>query len=423
MKSTKILSLPLVLLLGLVLYACNSLMPEPEKQSANEIVYEKFKDWYLWYEQIPELDPNSFDSLDELVDSLKIPEDRWSIATSLTRIKKLLEGGKYTGFGGGFVIDSDKKIRVSHVYKNSPLGREGVDRAWELVEADGFNSSQVDEINNVLSDRENVNFSFLDTAGILHSFSATREEITMNTVLYSSVIEKEGSKIGYIVFDGFLETSGKELDSVFNYFFDENVNELIVDFRYNGGGLNVIAYKLIGIIGGDKVKGQVISHLRHNKKHTKNDSSQKSDHEGVKLSLERVFFITTEGTASASELVINSLVSYMDVTMVGTKTHGKPVGMYVFEDKEHDLAILPICFKTTNVNGYGDYMNGLETDIHASDDLTHGWGNMEENMLKTTLSAILSPAVAISSATPKSASVDFSRQMEYKGFYKLVGAY
>ena len=80
--------------------------------------------------------------------------------------------------------------------------------------------------------------------------------------------------------------------------------------------------------------------------------------------------------------------------IVGRATHGKPVGMYIFEVEKLDLAILPICFKTTNKDGNGDYFNGLQPTLEVADDITRQWGDTEEGMLKATIACIANPALA-----------------------------
>lgn len=112
----------------------------------------------------------------------------------------------------------------------------------------------------------------------------------------------------------------------------------------------------------------------------------------------------------------------MDVTLVGTQTHGKPVGMYVLSVEEIDLAILPICFKNVNHDGYGEYYDGFPVDFQAFDDLSKNWGDPEEEMLKTTLSLILAPNTVISSNL-KSLPVQQQHLFPYKGINQIINAY
>src|SRR5690554_1398328 len=98
--------------------------------------------------------------------------------------------------------------------------------------------------------------------------------------------------------------------------------------------------------------------------------SQKSN----SLDLSRVVFITTGNSASASELLINGLFPYMEVTLVGQDTYGKPVGMYIFTSESFDWAFVPICFKILNANNEGDYYDGIPVDIPANDGVSYPFG-------------------------------------------------
>jgi carboxyl-terminal processing protease len=420
------ISLPAIIVTILILLffnSCSWLFPETKEKTANAYIYETFQDWYLWYDQIPKIDPDGIATQEALIDSIKSPLDRWSFSESLTTVENLFNSGSYTGFGGGMILDENNRIRITLVYANSPFGRAGVQRGWEVKTVNGYNADELDSVNSILSKKQTITFEFADQNGTTSTATLTREAISMNTVLYSNIYTIEQNKVGYFVFDSFLETSEAELDSVFSRFKRENVNDLIVDLRYNGGGLNDIAYKLIGMIGGSKVKNQIITNLKNNNKHSDKNSSKKSDWTGVSLELSRVFFITTNGTASASELIINSLSPYMDVYLIGSHTHGKPVGMYIFQVKSLDLAILPISFKTTNSQGYGDYFDGLPVIIDEVDDIDHNWGDTNEAMLKTTLNAISQPAITYVPSTLKSTKASLMKPIGYKGINQLIGSY
>lgn len=419
----KLIATAIILLAIALLFfsSCNKSDPEPE-YSANEYIYEAFNEWYLWYDEIPELDPNDFDDYQSLIDAISVEQDRWSFAGSYTEIMKLFESGEYKGFGGGFIIDFDQQLKITHVYNNSPMGRNGVERGWVVESINNYTIDDLDKINEALSSDDPVDFVFTDHNMQNQSFTIQKESFQMNTVLHSEVFDYETNKIGYLVFDSFVEISEDELKEAFTNFNAQNITDLIVDLRYNGGGLNDIADLLIGMIGGDKVAGQMISEMVHNDKKSENDNVTVSDYDGVSLSIDKVYFLTTSGTASASELVINNLEPFMEVKLVGSNTHGKPVGMYVLSVEEIDLAILPISFKMTNSDGFGEYYNGLPVDINEYDDLAYNWGNPEEAMLKAAINDIVNPLATIASKL-KSAKAKQQKLFEYKGFNQLINAY
>lgn len=409
-------------LLLLTFLSCNS-FPETEKEStANDYVYEAFKEWYLWYDQLPELDPNSFDNYNSLIDTLKVDADRWSFAASYTSVMNLFEKGEYKGFGAGFILDHDNEIKISHVYKNSPMGKMGVQRAWRVISVNGFTVDQLDEVNKALASSNPVDFVLADHNLNTQQFTVQKEAFIMNTVLYSNIIEQQGKKIGYLVFDSFVEASKNELEPVFAHFRNEKITDLIVDVRYNGGGVVDIADMMIGMIGGSKVKGQVISSLMHNDKKNDLNKATISKYDSITIEIDKVYFITTSGTASASELLINSLSPFIDVKLIGSNTHGKPVGMYVLSVKDIDLAILPISFKNVNYLGFGDYFNGLPVNIVEIDDLDHNWGNLEEAMLATAVNDILNPVLTVSSFY-KSGLVNQQHMLPYKGINQIINAW
>jgi hypothetical protein len=123
------------------------------------------------------------------------------------------------------------------------------------------------------------------------------------------------------------------------------------------------------------------------------------------LSFSRIFFIGTESTASASELIISGVEPYLtENILAGSTTHGKPVGMYAYPFINYDYVVLPVTFQYTNADDEGDFYNGLAPDLDAKDDLAHDFGNPEEESLKAVLDYIsngeASPAQVKSTQRP-----------------------
>ena len=118
---------------------------------------------------------------------------------------------------------------------------------------------------------------------------------------------------------------------------------------------------------------------------------------GSPLGLSRVVFITTRSSASASEVVINSLKPYITVSLVGDTTHGKPVGMnlwgYPFptqsnQNPNYTYVFAPITFEYVNSLDQGGFYDGMVPDVKASDDITHDWGDINETSLAAALSVL-----------------------------------
>ena len=214
----------------------------------------------------------------------------------------------------------------------------------------------------------------------------SKKNIKVLSVLEHKIINKNGKKIGYLLFDRFIEPSMKELYDAFGYFKKEGIDELIVDLRYNGGGLVSVANRLVSLIRREDDK-KLLFTLRFNDKNRQRDSTYYLRAVDNSLSgIRRVYFLTTKSTCSASEAVINGLKPYVDdVVIIGSKTCGKPVGMVGGEFC--GKYIIPIEFEILNTLGDGRYFNGISptSSCRTIDDLSHNLGEPNEAMLKQAL--------------------------------------
>ena len=196
-------------------------------------------------------------------------------------------------------------------------------------------------------------------------------------------------KIGYFAFNSFLGDTTEiynEFSRIFNRFALNGVNDVIVDLRYNGGGYVTVQEKLANWLVPSSANGQLMMKQQFNDKYTQYNADDTFGKLGG-LNLSRIFFIVSNSTASASELLINNLRPYMDVQLIGPgKTYGKPVGF--FPIPVGDWYIFPVSFRTTNKNGEGDYFNGIAVNSQVADGLDKDWGNVEENCLKTAVGFI-----------------------------------
>ncbi len=381
-----------LLTLLIVLIAFTSCNDEAElKVDVNKEVYNLMKDWYYWYEKLPAIDPNSYADPVALVKAIRFdPPDRWSYVTTKQEHEAYYEQAAYIGFGFGAAFTDDGKLIITFVFKSSPLYANGIGRGWEIVSIDGQTPTP-DNYNSLIGVTEigvTKTFIFKSPSGqtVQHTFS--KAEIEMNTVLMDSIYTFNGKKVGYFVLQGFVEKTAQELEALFQEFKSEGVNELICDLRYNGGGL-VSGSQLLGslLYKVNDSDSTIFGNYVHNNKHTDDDTTIYFKYNNSSIVIPQVVFITTSSTASASELVINALKPYMDVILVGSKTHGKPVGMYSFEftDPSIDWLIVPVCFSIRNANNQGDYFDGIPVDIEADDDVLTPFGDVDESSLHSAL--------------------------------------
>jgi carboxyl-terminal processing protease len=348
--------------------------------------------YYLWYDHVPAVDITTFNTPQDLLDSLMYkPLDRFSYLASKSEQQQYFEEGQYVGIGFSYRLDSSLNYRVAFVYKNSPLTAEGVQRGWKIKTINGVQPNPSIGLSSLLGKDEvgvTNTIVFADSSGTEHSVTVSKENIKMNTVLDSRILVAGGRKVGYIAFQGFIAPSVAEFDSAFADFAGSKINDLIIDLRYNGGGRVDVAIKMASAIAGDIASGKVFVRFENNDKHSDQDTSMNFESSDFNFGLNRVFFITSKATASASELLINGFKPYMTVFAVGDRTYGKPVGMYSFPFTDYDWVLVPICFRTTNANHEGNYFDGIPVNAQVPDDLDHQLGSSQEACLASALNYI-----------------------------------
>ena len=202
------------------------------------------------------------------------------------------------------------------------------------------------------------------------------------------VFDAGGRKVGYLFFRNFVRPSIAALDQAFAALETAGVDELILDLRYNGGGLVDVAVHLASLIGGPGLRDQVFADSRHNDRNRRLNQTRRFGGASASLRLERLVVIATRASASASELLINGLTPFLPVVVVGNRTYGKPVGQYGLPFCDKVLA--PVAFSMVNARGEGDYFDGLPADCVAADDIGHELGSAEEGSLAVALDFVAS---------------------------------
>jgi len=421
MKITiKLISFSILLLSFLLVSSCDD--DTNWDLSANKQLLSVMKEYYLWYNQLPTVNASAYENPQELMEVLRVnPPDKWSYVTTKEEYESYFNSGTYYGFGFGNAFDSEGKLWIIYAFRSSPLRAKGIGRGWQISSVDGV-APTVDNYSSLMgANKEGLSktIGFISPEGASVTYTFSKAEISMNTVLLDSVYSIDSKKIGYLVLNSFIEPTYTELDNSFAKFKSEGVSDLVVDLRYNGGGSVDVSKYLASYIGGGKANEGVYATYTHNDKHPEFNNSIYFESFGNTLSIDKVVFITTSGTASASELVINGLKPYMTVALVGSKTHGKPVGMYVFEYKEIDWVFVPICFSLKNANGVGDYYDGLAVDVEASDDYTSPFGDVNEDSFSASLTYLgVSPVKRI-----KTQKAMPSKMITGKGLYEEIGAW
>lgn len=363
-------------------------------QRAGDFLHLVMKEWYFWYKQMPQVKASDYPDPYYLLEALRYrPVDRWSNVTDYNEFHAYYSGS-FAGHGFTIGLDNSDKARIAMIYRQSPLYAEGVRRGWIVESVNGVNIAQllasgdIAGYNTVMGPRKpNItnNFKFITPAGDTLSITSTKAEFTVNSVLEYDILNLASGKTGYLAFESFIETSYKELEDAFTLFVENDISQLILDLRYNSGGLLDVAVNLASYIAGNDESGKIFISVIHNDKQTRENGTIPFKTTGYSLNISKLAVITTRSTASASENVINGLTPYVEVKCFGDKTSGKPVGMYAFEDPKKLFVFLPITFQLLNANGYGDYFGGIEPYQYITDDITHDFGDPEELSLKAAI--------------------------------------
>ena len=302
--------------------------------SQNLWVRDQLNDIYLWYQFLPSVNAASFPSPEAYLDAVRYRpiDNTYSYITSAAASTALYGESQYIGFGFSTQIAGDT-MRILQVFPDSPASEAGLGRGDRITQVNGRAVSSMiadGSIGNAFGAGDigvASDVVFQTRAGAAGQARLVKRVVTIPTVSLTRAFDVDGRRVGYLFFRNFVTPSYAALDEAFAALRDAGVNELVLDLRYNGGGLVDVAVHLSSLIGGSTTAGKVLATYVHN---TRNSALNKSlRFEAVSpLNLSQLVVIATRSSASASELVINALRPYMPVAIIGDTTYGKPVGQY-----------------------------------------------------------------------------------------------
>lgn len=385
-------------------------------------VYYVAQELFLWSDQLPTMEqfkPTTYGTPEDVMTKVRTfsPKgtlypnlDRWSGALPKKTADDLF-GGVNTDYGMRLRYAATTDLRVANVYASSAAGTQGVKRGWKVVSINGItpNASSASVLNTELS-KPSVSAVFELPNGDRKTLALTASQYQANTVISQQVIPVAGKNIGYLAFDSFTgNTVSQELENAFLFFKTNNVSDLVVDLRYNGGGYVSVAERFANLVAPASVRGKLMYRDTHNQRYANWNRTKNFDASAPAnaLNLSRIVFITTSRSASASELLINVLKPYMDVKLIGGTTYGKPAGYYLIPVM--DYYSFPLAVKQVNANGYGDFYEGLPADKTQADDLTRDFGDTNEACLKDALAYLNTGRMPASVSTPQQARMESVR--------------
>ncbi len=365
--------------------------------SQTTFVRDTLDELYYWYRNLPDVDPAREATPEAFLDAVRFrPLDRtFSYVTSRAANDAFFSDSQFIGLG---VTTSQVggELHVLQVFEGSPAAEAGLDRGTRIDTVDGVRAADLiaagtlDAALGPAQDGLAVTLGFDTRGGERRTATLRKRTVAIPTVSLTRVFEVGGRRVGYLFFRNFVRPSVQALDAAFDALAAARVDELVLDLRYNGGGLVDVAVHLASLVAGGGHADAVFAESRHNDRNRRLNETLRFTAPAAALALSRLVVITTRASASASELVINGLRPFMPVVVVGDRTYGKPVGQYLLPFCDKVLA--PVSFAMVNAAGDGDYFDGLPVTCAAADDITHDLGDPVEASLQEALRYVASGA-------------------------------
>jgi len=395
-----------------------------------QFVFDVLNEWYLFPAELDTaVNAASFSDVQSYIDALVAParansKDRFfTYITSIEEENAFFNSGSSAGFGIRLGYDtSANRVFVIEAFETGPAFPLGFDRGVELLSV-GTSASTLQSISSLMASggpQAVINALGASTSGLTRVFSirtltGTTREVTVTKADFSidpvsdrygaKIINDRGKQVGYVNLRTFISTADPDLRAAFANFRAQGVTEVIVDFRYNGGGLVSIAELMGDLMGRDKV-GQVFSYTTLRASKSAENSTDLFGSQSQSIAATKIAFIGRAGTASASELVANAFIPYLNnnMALVGGNTFGKPVGQFAFDLAACDDRIRAVTFRTENANRQGDYYTGLASVVpntcRANDDISAQLGDPAEASVAAALDFLAGEVCTPIAGTP-----------------------
>jgi carboxyl-terminal processing protease len=374
----------------------------------------QLREWYLFPDTLPaSLSPTPYTTVDDYIDALTATaraqrKDRYfTYLTSIKEENAYYNSGSSAGFGFRLGIDTTNRLYVIESFEGAPALAVGLDRGTEIV-AVGTTTSNLRTVSAIMTAEGSAGLTTAlgpDTVGTARVFqiadaSGTRtvtvakSDFTLQPVsprYGTQVINDGGRSIGYVNLRTFISTADPALRQAFARFRAQGITNVIVDLRYNGGGLVATAELMSDLMGANRSTSEVVDYTTFRTEKASNNTTRFFAPQPESIAPTKIAFIGTGGTASASEFVINAFIPYLhaNAALIGTNTYGKPVGQIALDKTECDDRLRVIAFATQNAARQGAYFDGLATTVEAScranDDIGYPLGDPREASTRQAL--------------------------------------
>ncbi|ANF53011.1 peptidase S41 [Chryseobacterium glaciei] len=439
MKSFLQFRVLLILVIGISFVSCRDAdegipdFPEGSTEYKNVWVQDSMKRYYYWADQMP-AKPDYHLSVKDFFQSLLSPQDRFSYivdtqdSSTYPRSIRNMYGFDYAilQLGNGDVVTV-----IKLVLNNSPAMNAGLKRGMMIKKINGtlITASNAEQLTSSIPNQtvfeltvgDWQNNTIVNEKNITVYYGYSFEQSVM-----SKIFEENGKKTGYLYIYDFPDGMTQTLNQKFIEFKAAGVQELILDLRYNYGGSVSSAAALCSLIPsgitansqfitykGNKNGGEVKRTFAQQIAYDPNALDFNTLHANA-LGLNKVYILTSNNTASASEIVINNLKPYLQVTQIGQVTLGKDMAGFAIEDKRKPKKVTwqihPVIYKVFNANGEGGYSNGISPQIMVNEYIALPLlplGDSNETLLSSALNKIYSKSAIYKSTSDQNGEVLF----------------
>lgn len=392
------------------LSACGSndlypeLVPQPRSCSTHDRqdwLRAQMRSWYFWADRSPDVAPDGFAGVEDYFAALlytgsdgAFPADRWSYISRSEDFELFYGAGQTLGFGvmvaGLEILDTpEQPLWVRYVEPGSPADTAGLRRGDQLLSLNGVAVSTLVAANDfsalsATAAGQSLNLT-LRREGVEYSLSLTAAVYDLAPVPQAQVLNSpSGRKVGYLLVKDMIDPVRDGASAAFSQFRSAGVQDLVIDLRYNGGGLVSVAAQLASYVAAQHTAGQVYTQLRYNSQHPEANTTFRFSDPSQALQLERVYVLTGPRTCSASEQLINALQAFVPVTTVGDTSCGKPVG-FLPDDDGCGAVFSAVKFDSVNALGAGGYYNGLNANCPEAENFAQPLGSSGEPLLARAL--------------------------------------
>ena len=399
----------------------------------NQFVRDVLFEYYYWYRELPRVSPTFFPSPETYLDAVRYrPLDTtYSYIANRAEQESFFSDSQFVGLGISTQFNGTE-MRLSQVFPESPASEASLQRGDRILRINGRTIADL-SANNLLAtafgaNTEGVSVALVwqNAAGEEKSATLVKRAVTIPTVSALRLYDVDGKKVAYLNFRNFVQPSFAALDTAFAQLHEAKATELVLDLRYNGGGLVAVAQRLASLIGGTVTQDQLFSEFFHNDRRGDLNRQLHFETQPTALNLSRLIVITTRASASASELVINALRPFIPVVIVGDTTYGKPVGQYTFAFC--DKVLNPVSFTLRNANGEADFYTGFTPTCPAADDLDHQFGDPAEASLSEAFvyvkTGACTPPPPSTTSAARARAIEGARPiLPTDGWQQLLGAH